>query len=94
MGQYFIFGALYPSKSRLMNKHIVKHIVASLVPKCRNAYRALYPSDTQTIVKHIVNRNFRLVGWLVGWLVIGWLVGWLVESLYSVPVATRAGHYR
>ena len=84
MVQYFIFGALYPSKSRLMNKHIVKHIVASLVPKCRNAYRALYPSDTQTIVKHIVNRNFRLVGWLVGWLVIGFMdilkrmVGWLV----------------
>ena len=23
---YFIFGALYPSKSGLMNKHIVKHI--------------------------------------------------------------------
>jgi len=24
---YFIFGALCPSKSGLMNKHIVKHIV-------------------------------------------------------------------
>ena len=24
MGQYFIFGALYPSKSGLMNKHTVK----------------------------------------------------------------------
>ena len=27
VGQYFIFGALYPSKSGLMNKHIVNHIV-------------------------------------------------------------------
>jgi len=27
VGQYFIFGALCPSKSGLMNKHIVKHIV-------------------------------------------------------------------
>ena len=27
-GQYFIFGALCPSKSGLMNKHIVKHIVS------------------------------------------------------------------
>ena len=26
-GQYFIFGALCPSKSGLVNKHIVKHIV-------------------------------------------------------------------
>ena len=26
-GQCFIFGALCPSKSGLMNKHIVKHIV-------------------------------------------------------------------
>ena len=25
VGQYFIFGALCPSKSGLMNKHIVKH---------------------------------------------------------------------
>jgi hypothetical protein len=25
--EYFIFGALCPSKSGLMNKHIVKHIV-------------------------------------------------------------------
>ena len=26
VGQYFIFGALCPSMSGLMNKHIVKHI--------------------------------------------------------------------
>jgi len=26
-GQYFIFGALCPSKSGLIHKHIVKHIV-------------------------------------------------------------------
>ena len=30
-GQYFIFGALCPSKSGLMNKHIVKHIVKHTV---------------------------------------------------------------
>ena len=37
VGQYFIFGALYPSKSGLINKHIVKHIVdiSFLVPASR-----------------------------------------------------------
>ena len=30
-GQYFIFGALCPSKSGLMNKHIVKHTVKHIV---------------------------------------------------------------
>ena len=30
-GQYFIFGALCPSKSGLMNKHIVKHVVKHIV---------------------------------------------------------------
>ena len=36
VGQYFIFGALCPSKSGLMNKHIVKHIVKHITGKeCR-----------------------------------------------------------
>ena len=36
-GQYFIFGALCPSKSGLMNKHIVKHIVK--LPNREQTYR-------------------------------------------------------
>ena len=34
-------GALYPSKSGLMNKHIVKHIVRS-VPKCSMPFMHLW----------------------------------------------------
>ena len=45
LGQYFIFGALYPSKSGLMNKHIVKHI------------GALFPSKSGLMNKHIVKKN-------------------------------------
>jgi len=37
--QYFILGALYPSMSGLMNKHIVKHIV----PSSLGAYTRLSP---------------------------------------------------
>ena len=52
MGQYFIFGALCPSKSGLMNKHIVKHIVGLRVIAL--FLGALCPSKSGLMNKHIV----------------------------------------
>ena len=37
--EYFIFGALCPSKSGLMNKHIVKHIVGSVMVSVQVSHR-------------------------------------------------------
>ena len=55
----FIFGALCPSKSGLMNKHIVKHIglmgLVGLMP-----LGALYPSKSGLMNKHIVNGSCRV----------------------------------
>ena len=45
MGQYFIFGALCPSKSGLMNKHIVKH---TLCPSHIVKHTVLVRTNEQT----------------------------------------------
>jgi len=44
-GQYFIFGALCPSKSGLMNKHIVKPSKSGLMNKhiVKQTYQSLSP---------------------------------------------------
>jgi len=76
-GQYFIFGALCPSKSGLMNKHIVKHIVLAgkhivkhivhLMGLAGSMY-ALCPSKSGLmnkhtgIVKHIVEATQMMRG--------------------------------
>ena len=48
-GQYFIFGALCPSKSGLMNKHIVKHTRQALslfLMRCLINGKSVKKSDT------------------------------------------------
>jgi len=47
-GQYFIFGALGPSKSGLMNKHIVKHIKQTYRTN-EQTYRETYRDLRETV---------------------------------------------
>ena len=48
-----ILGALCPSKSGLMNKHIVKHSISFLVPCARHKH-IVKPSKSGLMNKHIV----------------------------------------
>jgi hypothetical protein len=52
-GTFFVLVPRFPSKSGLMNKHIVKHIVI-LVPRFPSKH-IVKPSKSGQIRKHIVN---------------------------------------
>ena len=55
----FLGAALCPSKSGLMNKHIVKHI-GDLFWVFAGSMYALYPSKSGLMNKHIVKQTYRV----------------------------------
>ena len=57
-GQCFIFGALCPSKSGLVNKHVVKHIVKHRL--------SAFLLDSSSVAAFVCLFVCLFVGWVVG----------------------------